>query len=172
MSDTPNLNHEEPDYEPDDEHAAGQRAFVALGQYLEEDGWYPQKLTNKEAYRMPYFGKNGQFQCYAQVRVEAEQFMFYATAPIKVQEELRLTVAEYLTRANYGLYVGNFELDFSDGEVRYKSSIDFEGEPLSNNLIRNTIYPAVRMMDQYLGGLFKVIYSGMSPLDAIKEIEG
>jgi hypothetical protein len=93
-------------------------------------------------------------------------------APIKAAEEVRPAVAEFLTRANYGLYIGNFELDYADGEIRYKSSIDFEGVPLSVELIRNTLYPALQLMDRYLPGLMKVAYAGMVPAEAINEIEG
>ena len=67
--------------------------------------------------------------------------------------------------------VGNFELDFSDGEVRYKSSIDFEGEPLTPGLIKHAIYPAVQTMDRYLPGLMSVTYGSKSPSQAISEIE-
>jgi len=35
-------------------------------------------------------------------------------------------VNEFLTRANYGLNIGNFEMDFQDGEIRFKTAIDVE----------------------------------------------
>jgi hypothetical protein len=121
---------------------------------------------------MFYNGRNGEFRCFATVRVDLEQFIFYAVAAVKVPESERPAAAEYITRANYGLRIGNFEMDFSDGEIRYKSSLDFEGEELSNNLIRNAIYPAVQLLDQYLPGLLKVVFGGMEPKEAIAEIEG
>ena len=31
---------------------------------------------------------------------------------------------KYLTLANYGVVNGNFEMDLSDGEIRYKSYVD------------------------------------------------
>jgi hypothetical protein len=80
-------------------------------------------------------------------------------------------VAEYITRANYGLRIGNFEMDYSDGEVRYKSSLDFEGEPLTPKLIKNAMYPAVHTMDLYLPGLLGVMYGNKTPAEAIREIE-
>ncbi|NJK80789.1 MAG: YbjN domain-containing protein [Chloroflexaceae bacterium] len=154
-----------------EEHPNGLYAFVKVGEYLEEHDWHPQRIPDKYTYRTAFHGKNGNILCYAQVRIEAEQLVFYAMAPIKIAEEQRPTVAEFLTRANYGMYIGNFEMDWNDGEVRYKSSIDFEGTQLNDLLIRNTIYPAVRLMDRYLPGLFKVAYGGVSPLDAVREIE-
>ncbi|WP_049790798.1 hypothetical protein [Trichormus azollae] len=52
-------------------------------------------------------------------------------------------IAECITRANYGMIIGNFELDFNDGEIRYKTSIDAEGERLSFALIKQVVYANV-----------------------------
>ena len=82
-----------------------------------------------------------------------------------------MAAAEFIARANYGLRIGNFELDFNDGEIRYKSSLDFEGAELTPSLIRNTIYPAVQTLDRYLPGLMKVMYGAATSQDAIAEIE-
>jgi len=148
------------------------QAFDTLGHFLETDGWYPQQIEDRHVYRMGFSGKNGQVTCFAQIQVDLEQLLFYAVAPVKVPEAARAEVAEFITRANYGLRIGNFEMDFRDGEVRYKSSLDFEGEPLTPALIKNAIYPAVHTMDRYLPGLMSVIYGGGSPAEAIADIEG
>lgn len=39
--------------------------------------------------------------------------------PLKVAEERRPVVNEFITRANYNLVWGRFDLDFRDGELRY-----------------------------------------------------
>lgn len=148
------------------------QAFETLGQFLAEDNWHPQQLDDKHIYRMSFAGTNGTTTCYAQIRVDLSQFLFYVLAPIKAPEDQRSAVAEYITRANYGLRIGNFELDFSDGEVRYKSSLDFENATLSPALIRNAIYPAIHTLDQYLPGLMAVIYGNKPPAEAVAEIEG
>lgn len=152
-------------------NSPGERAFAALGEFLEADDWHPQRLGEKMIYRTVFSGENGQVACFAQVRTDLEQFLFYAMAPVKAPEETRQAVAEYLARANYGLRIGNFEMDFRDGEVRYKSSLDFEGIGLSPELLQHAIYPAVQTLDRYLPGLMKVIYGGVSPEAAINEIE-
>lgn len=154
------------------EHESGFVAFATLGKFLEEDGWHPQQLEDRSIYRMGFSGRNGNLICFAHVLVELEIFLFYAQAPVRVPEEARPAAAEYLTRANYGLRLGNFEMDFSDGEVRYKSSLDFEDEVLSPALIKHAIYPAVQTMDRYMPGLMAVVYGGKQPAEAIDEIEG
>src|SRR5829696_8831933 len=47
--------------------------------------------------------------------------------PGKVAEEHRTAMAVRLARINYGLGLGNFVIDLSDDEVRFKASIDFGG---------------------------------------------
>lgn len=164
--------YQDPREDPRPENRNGLQAFELLSTYLDGDEWFPRRIEGKYAYSMSYSGKNGDLRCYAIVRVDLEEFLFYAVAPVKVPEEVRQAVAEYLTRANYGLRIGNFELDYSDGEVRYKSSVDFEGQELTSDLIRNAIYPAVHTMDRYLTGLLRVSFGGATPHEAIEEVEG
>ncbi len=164
--------YQDPRDDPRPENRNGLQAFELLSSYLDDDEWFPRRIEGKYAYSMSYSGKNGDLRCYAIVRVDLEEFLFYAVAPVKVPEEVRMSIAEYLTRANYGLRIGNFELDYSDGEVRYKSSLDFEGQILTSDLIRNAIYPAVHTMDRYLPGLLRVSFGGATPHEAIEEVEG
>ncbi len=169
---TNNLEDMEPDGDAQEvESTAGLRAFATVGQFMEEDGWHPQVLEDNYVYRSFFVGHNGEVTCFAQVRVDLEQFIFYVVMPVRAPANMRQKVAEYITRANYGLRIGNFEMDFDDGEVRYKSSIDFEGADLTPGLIRNTIYPAVQTMDRYLPGVLSVIFGGKSAAEAIAAIE-
>lgn len=147
------------------------RAFSTLGDFLKADAWNPELLEDKQAYKIQFESKIGVGTAYAQIFVGLEQFVFYIMSSVKVPEELRSTVAEYITRVNYGLRVGNFEMDYEDGEVRYKSCIDFEGEILTDGYIRNTIYPALKTIDRYLPGLMKVIYGSKTPVEVVTEIE-
>jgi hypothetical protein len=80
-------------------------------------------------------------------------------------------LAECITRENYGMIIGNFELDFNDGEIRYKTSIDAEGERLSLALIKQVVYANVTMIDHHLPGIMAVIESDVSPVDAFAQIE-
>jgi hypothetical protein len=53
----------------------------------------------------------------------------------RVPEAKRQAMAEFLTRAKYGLCMGNFEMDFGDGEVRYKASLDIADGELTAKMI-------------------------------------
>jgi hypothetical protein len=121
---------------------------------------------------MGFEGKNGSWVCYAQARDEQRQFLCYSVMESKVPEPKRQAVAEFLTRANYGLWIGNFEMDFSDGEVRFKTSVDVGGGELTTAMVKTLVHTNVLMMDRYLPGIMSVIYGGTAPAEAVAEVEG
>ena len=139
--------------------------------FFDADDWTYEEIEGRNILRLRFSGETANWTCYAQVREEQERFMFYSTLEIKAPEEKRLAVAEFLTRANYGLLIGNFELDFSDGEIRFKTSVDMEDSTFTPKFIQNMVYMNVLMMEKYLTGLMSVIYANVSPVDAISQIE-
>jgi hypothetical protein len=139
--------------------------------FLEQDGWPFTQFEGQPVLQLGFRGDNGQWNCYAQAREEQTQFLFYSVCPVNAPEERRLDVAEFLTRANYGLFIGNFELDLDDGEIRYKTSIDVEGDRLSVALVQQLVYANAFTMDRYLPGIMGVIYGDASPAEAIAGIE-
>jgi hypothetical protein len=146
--------------------------FDLLLKFLSEDEWNPQKLEDKFILKMGFKGKNGHMTCFAQIAGEYDQFVFYACSPLGTPEAKRAEIAEFLTRANYGMRIGNFEMDMGDGEIRYKSSFDFEDFQPTAVLFKNSIYPAVNMMDKYLPGIMAVLSGAKTPEEAIKMVEG
>jgi len=70
------------------------------------------------------FGINHQdtdfFNCFYVISEGAKSCILYIKQRENIDESSRLKISEFLTYANYGLHHGNFELDISDGEVRYK----------------------------------------------------
>jgi hypothetical protein len=139
--------------------------------FFTEDDWPYTKIKGEPVLLTAFQGENGKWNCSAKARVQQEQFIFYSICPINAPENKRLAMAEFLTRANSGMIIGNFELDFADGEIRYKTSIDVQGDFLSFELIKQLVYANVTMMDEYLPGIISVINGEVSPEDAIAQIE-
>lgn len=148
------------------------RILDSVGRFLEADDWPVSPMEGRTIYKTGFEGKNGQFTCYAQERVEQEQFVFYSIFPVRTPENRLAEMAEFITRANYGMIIGNFELDYSDGEIRYKTSVDVEDVALDDQLIRHMIYANVLTMDKYFPGLMRVLYAGIDPAIAVEEVEG
>jgi hypothetical protein len=140
--------------------------------FLHEDSWPYTPIEGQPIIQTGFQGDNGQWTCYAQAREEHEQCIIYSACPVNVPENKRIAVAELLTRVNYGLIIGNFEMDFQDGEIRYKTSIDVQDEQLTPTLVRNIVYTNVMTMDRYLPAIMTVLYGSLSPAEAIAQVEG
>ncbi len=145
--------------------------FNTLVAFFEADDWPFDRVNDVQAIRTGFSGENGKWMCYAHAREEAQQFVFYSVLPANIPLPKRDLVAEFITRANYGMIIGNYELNYDDGEVRYKTSIDIEGAELSFPLVRQVVYQNVENMDRYLPGFMSIIYAGITPADAIARIE-
>ena len=146
--------------------------YDVVEQFFKDDEWYFVRLEGQTLLQANFTGKNGRINCYAQTNEEQFIFFFYTICPVNVPEDKRQVVAEFLTRANYGLKVGNFEMDMDDGEVRYKTSIDVEKTELNKTLVSNLVYCNVWTMDRYLPGILSVTYGSEMPQQAIVHIEG
>jgi len=147
------------------------RIFKEMSQYFQADEWVVEKLDGKTTLVMEFVGEKAAWECHAEARDDAEQFVFYSLAPFDVPAEYRPAMSEFITRANSGMVIGNFELDFSNGLVRFKTSLDLEGTPLSYPLAYYAVWANIRAMNDYLPGLLAVGVAGMSPLVAIAAVE-
>lgn len=152
-------------------NTSNQPIFQAIINFFTQDDWVFTKIKGELSLNLAFQGDNGTWKCYAKAREKQQQFVFYSICPINTPESKRLAIAEFITRANYGMMIGNFELDFSDGEIRYKTGIDVEGDRLTSALIKQLVYANLTMMDEYLPGIRVVIEGDMSPEDAIAKIE-
>lgn len=148
--------------------------FDTVLQFFKEDDWRFEQLEGKTILKMGFKGEAGSWRCFAQVRDEQRQFVFYSILDSNCPEDKRQKMAEFLTRANYGLITGNFEMDFSDGEVRFKTSMDVKEneDKFSTSIIKRLVYINVLMTDKYLPGVMGVMYGVLSPTEAIAKVEG
>jgi hypothetical protein len=128
---------------------------AAVAGYLSRHQW-PYE-DRGQALATPVAGKNGSWVAFFEIREEDDQLLVYSIIPFDVPEVRRTEAARYLTRANFGLAIGNFELDLDDGEVRYKTSIDVEGAQIVEPLIDHLFLANVVTVDRYLNGLRAVI---------------
>lgn len=139
--------------------------------FFQAENWTINQLPDQPILHLNFEGESGQWQCYAQAREIQQQFIFYSLLPIKAPESKRQAVAEYITRVNYNIIIGNFEFDFSDGEIRYKTSICVEETHLNLALIRQIVYSNLLNTDKYFPGILQVIAGDASPEEALAAIE-
>jgi hypothetical protein len=142
-----------------------------LVDFFEADDWPVVFDANLGCYVARFQGSQATWTCKAYALDEESRFVFYSIAPVHADEAHRDALLEYLMRANDGLIIGSFELSFSTGEIRFRTSVDVDEATLEQPIIKHLIYANVQAMDRYLGGMMLVLADGASPEDAIARAE-
>ncbi len=155
------------------EHPESARAaFQTVVTFLQNDGWNPIVDAEQLVCHLASLGHHGRLDIAVRIDPESEHAIFRVQAPVAVPERARMAVAEFLTRANYGLQIGNFEIDLRDGEVRFKTGYIFEEVGVTPRAVHNHLYAALNGMERYLLGYLAVASGAKNPTQAIRDIEG
>lgn len=101
---------------------------------------------------------------------QGRELLCYGVLPARLPEPLRQAGSEFITRANYGMAVGNFELDFSDGEVRFKTYVALDEGPLTEALLNPLLQFNHAMMKKYTPGFIR-LSEGIPAARAVAEVE-
>jgi len=140
-------------------------------EFLEENDLDFERHPDESLLRFVVDGDNGPLSCFARADDEAQQLVVYAVLSHRVSAERRYALAELITRMNFGIPIGNFELDFDDGEVRFKAGIDVERASLTAGLVRPLVVAAIVSMDAAAPVLRALASGDMEPLDAFMAYE-
>ena len=152
---------------------AAKTLYETVKEVFVQDDWvFFEAGQKKGLIQLTYQGKSSKWVCYAQVEEEQQLFLFYSIFPFRVEKKRIQAVSDFLNRANYGLKIGNFELDLDDGEIRYKTSVDFEGSTPSTAIISNLVYANLWTMDRYAKGILDVSVGYEDAEKTVREIEG
>lgn len=116
-------------------------------------------------------GDDGRWEWLARIERE-DELSFCSLFPINVPAWRRPAAAEYLMLANDGLMPGHFEMDFHDGQVRYRTGLMIDpGQVPEVETLEEMIGAKFAMMDKHLPGLLLVIYGRMKPHRAIRTVD-
>jgi hypothetical protein len=132
------------------------KIYRAMIKFFSEDDWAFAKLQGESTLKLAFQGKHG--------------FIFYSICPLQILETRQASLLELIARVNSGLAMGNFEFNFTDRTVHFKTSIDVTGDRLTPALIKRLVYTNVLMMDQYLPGI-EAVLAGETPEIVIRSIE-
>ena len=112
---------------------------------------------NTVTFRIFVKGQKGEWPCMVRCFDDTSRLLVYSLYPESVPENLRPRISELICRINYGLIMGNFEMDWDDGELRYKTSMDIEGIELSSTILRNLVYGNFHSFDLYLNAIAQAL---------------
>lgn len=148
------------------------KAFKTVKKVLTDVGWEPEETNQEGVLRVDFsVDKIPIVDALADVRIDYERFLYYLNFRDRAPVKQRRQVMEFITRVNYDLVVGNFELNLDNGHVRFKASVDFTNEVLTEALIQDAIQSAMNAVEAYADGVIAVMRGEKEVRQAIKDAE-
>ncbi|MDZ7879017.1 MAG: YbjN domain-containing protein [Saprospiraceae bacterium] len=146
--------------------------FKKILSYFDNQNWkYHVPEPTKTLALLGIGTDSGKYHCIADVDEDSHRFIFFSVCPTNVPSAKRREMAELIIRINYNLFLGNFELDFEDGEIRFKTSIIYESIELTPTIIDNIITSNLFAMDKNIAIITTFAFGGLSIKEAIKKIK-
>lgn len=116
-------------------------------------------------------GKHGRVCLMAQVDERCKAMILSFELPLTVPPQRRSEFAEALTRANYGLVIGHFEMDMETGELNYRVTVPIDDAMLSHAQFCHCVGAAMGTVHQYTPAFLQVAFHEVSAEEAIKACE-
>lgn len=139
--------------------------FAELGWEMRRVEQFPVLSTSVDA-------PNGAQELFVHAHEDKQRLLVYVRPRgLEIEDDRLPALADFLMRANYGLALGNFELDMNDGEMNFKNSVDVTGGALTELMVKTLVVFAIETTNRYLPGM-RAVLAGTSPKDAIEAIDG
>ncbi len=136
-----------------------------LAKYLRHNGWVFQTLSSGNI-KFDMSSNNGRLDCLI-INTE-DSIVMLSLFPIKVPDAKKEKVSEFISRANYGLEIGNLEIDFEDGEVRFRTYLmNQENIDFNKTTFDKLVKYNLEMSDRYLLSLIHLLYTESTPENEI-----
>ncbi len=144
---------------------------AAIEQYLKNDEWHYTFDEEREVIRCGINLKNRLKECRIIADIDETRYLTLALINLNCDEEHRDELSKFLTRVNYGLLFGNFELDYNDGEVRYKIATNCKDCIPSQAVIEDSMMIPAVMFDQYGDAIVDIMFGVKTAEQAYNDVE-
>jgi hypothetical protein len=149
----------------DDQVARAVRAFFV------REGWTIAEVDDGPiVVRTAVEGATGRWPLLVAV-TQDRRIVVFSTLPSELPDERRAVMDELISRINSGLILGNFEIDPDERSVRFKTSVGVSGVEITDELLRELVYPNVSTMESYLPALTKLASGDLSVDEAVRLAE-
>ncbi|HTT92021.1 MAG TPA: YbjN domain-containing protein [Acidimicrobiales bacterium] len=144
--------------------------FSAVNDYFLSRAWPISQHDTLPIVRMEFATDATEGTMFVQVFPDRRRVVTYAVLPERVPDDRRVPMAELLTRANSALSIGNFELNFEDGEVRFRTSLDLGDTDLTDELVDPLVQACLVTVGDHAGAIHAVIAGSQTPEQAIETV--
>jgi hypothetical protein len=123
-------------------------------------------------YKMVFQTEKGNFDVVDTLQKQEPHYVaLYTYFPSEIPKGNRLKVSEFLTYLNYGLHIGNFEMNMSNGKLRVKVSFCYDNSgTMTDYLFDLYLKNSYRLLECYFDGIMTVIYSDKTSQNVYEEL--
>ncbi len=146
----------------------------AVKRFLTADDWHFSFEEERGIFKFGLGLKGKLKKLHYIVDIKEDEYLVYAISPLGADENdanMMMNLAEFICRANYGLKMGNFEMDYDDGEVRFKVHVLCKGVTPTAEMIKRSIYCPATMFNHYGSGIVDIIFNDTSGKAAVEKCE-
>lgn len=141
--------------------------FRVLYKILSQNGWEFDFDNKNEIIKLEIRGVNTNFHVFLLVDEEQESLLCNTHISQKIPYSKRLEVCDFMSRINYELAKGNFEMDMDTGEIRFRTFLDLADADPSKDQILNIVGNGVQGFDTFYPGLMKLVYEDYNAEEAV-----
>lgn len=138
-------------------------------EYLDSQDWHYQEEDNVFSVRMGIRGKLN--RVLLTIKCKDTGFVCYTKPELSIPDQTLNAAMKYITCANYGMSVGNFEINQLDGEIRFKCFVSCQDDIPTMGHIEALIDSGIIMFTRYGDGLIDVIYNNADPIETCRQVE-
>ena len=131
--------------------------------------WTHRRIADPLAIEVTHDAARIPWKSYAQAKGADRILVYYSLCPETAPPPRHHAVAAYITQASFDILVGGFEMNWEDGEVRCKTSVDLHGAELSEEILQGIFQRNHQAMIQFLPNLLKVIRGEQEAPEAYAE---
>ena len=136
-------------------------------QYFKANDWdYECSSSEEGLFLAGIEAENSEFDVVVHADDSVNQLTCFCICQEPVPEEMMKAVAEYIIRVNFSNVLAVYDMDFDEGSIRMRSSINVVDMTPTPEMVDTVIHGSITMADVYYPGLMAVIAEEMSPEEA------
>jgi len=139
--------------------------------FLDDMGLRHERSDDQKDFKIGFTGDNGHFSAMITVDNVGRRIVVDTMCPINVPKTRLLAVTELTARINFGLALGNLDIDLGDGLILFRTGIKVGRINLDHETLFALICGNLWMMDRYAPAIASVAYGDITPQKAMAMLE-
>ncbi len=139
--------------------------FAQVADYLDRHEWACTSNEEQGLFSIALSSAAATYRMYVKVCYADSicNIMAISALPVKAPADRWPAITESLQRINFTLMQGTAELDFSNGEIRFRTLVTTEGASLSDTLLDYVVGDSFELANRYTAPLLAVAFGNAAP---------